>query len=308
VDREPFVFGKGWVHSADLMYFYGATSEMNEADEFESVVLRRQGNEWGLWQVATRLCSVVTADNRGERVVVCTGIDGYVEIGERPEAIDNAEDGPNELRHITFVRPFGQRILAVGMSRMVYERDVAAGPWRRMDDGIRIPRQSLEIDGLKSIDGDGRGNYVAVGLRGGIWIYRNGRWHSIASPTNVKLESVRWIDDVIYAAGGGGLLFRGRPDALELVEQTATDETFWSIESYRHELYLATRSNSLWRLVGDDLVPVELPRTPPVTTGWLHANDGVLLSVGERDLALYDGEAWRRLKPPPEDVAWPFEW
>lgn len=309
-EREPFIFGKGWVHSREVMYFYGATRAMGEADEFESVVLRWERGKWGLWQIGTRLCSVVTTAYTGPRTVICTGIDGYVEVSDgksrHVEAIDRSKDGPNRLNHVTSVRPIGEQVFAVGMSRMVYARH-AQGSWHRMDDGVRIPRESLEIDGLKAIEGDGRGTLVAVGLRGGIWVWETGPWRSVVSPTNIKLEALRWLNGALYIAGGGGLLLRGQPDVLEIVHQTATEDAFWSMESYRGELYLATRRGSLWKLVGDDLERVELPGSPDVTTGWLHSNDDVLLSVGERDLFVYDGKDWTRV-PPPADAVWPFEW
>jgi hypothetical protein len=312
IEREPFVFGKGWVHSRDLMYFYGATRQMSAADEFESVVLRWNGGEWGLWQVPTRMCSVVTSGRDDARTVFCTGIDGYVEVSEATgvhlESIDDAADGPDGLKHITFVRPIGERLFAVGMSRMVYVRDPMARAWSRADDGIRISRLSPEIDGLKSIDGNARQDLVAVALRGGIWVQTEGRWRGVDSPTNVKLESVRWIDDVLYVAGGAGLLLRGRPDALKAVHHHGPQETFWSIESYHGELYLATRSGSIWKLVGDDLHRIDLPGRARATTGWLHANDDMLLSVGERDLLVYNGIEWQRLEPPPPETPWPFEW
>jgi len=309
--REPFVFGKGWVHSRDLIYFYGATRAMNDADEFESVVLRWSAGTWGLWQVATRLCSVVTATQAGSRIVLCTGIDGYVEVSEsgnvRVEAIDDTDDGPDRLRHITFVRPVGHHIFALGMSRMVYARSLGGG-WRRMDDGVRIPRQSPEIDGLKAIDGNENGELVVVGLRGGVWTRKDGPWRSVDSPTNLKLETVQWMSDTYYVGGGGGLLLKGESDSLKIVQHTAGSETFWSMAKYRGELFISTRRKSLWKLVGDDLEPVKLPGGANTTTGWLHANDDVLLSVGERDVLVYDGTQWTSLDPPPAEVAWPFEW
>lgn len=310
-ERVDFLFGKGWVHSRDLIYAYGATREDNASGKDESVVVRWKNGEWGLWQVATRLCGIATATAQAERIIYCVGIDGYVETydsqGVRSEGIDAAADGPDDLRHITFMRPLGNHVFAVGMFRMVYRRDLRVPGWQRMDEGMRVPRESLEITGLKCIDGDGRGRYVACGFHGELWLYEQNRWRRLVSPTNVKLESVRWVGKTLYVAGGGGLLLRGPPDELEIVEQTTTKETFWSIECYRDELYLATGNSSVWVLRGDDLEPVKFPDSAP-STGWLHANDGVLLSVGSSDLMLFDGDRWQSLKPPPPEVDWPLEW
>src|SRR5687767_4473374 len=141
--QESFLLGKGWVHSCNLIYLYGVTRAANEADERESVVLRWKQGEWGLWQVGTRLCSVCSATHAGERTIITVGIDGYVEIsderGVHSEAIDDSDQGPNDLRHITSARPIGPHIVAVGMSRMVYRREVRGGGWSSIDAGARVP-------------------------------------------------------------------------------------------------------------------------------------------------------------------------
>lgn len=310
--REPFIFGKAWVHTQDLIYFYGATRAMNGMDEMESVVLRWHKGQWSLWQVPTRLCGIVTTERAGVKSIFCIGFDGYVEVskGERVycESIDDSEDGPDHLRHVTHAYAFGEYIYALGMSRMIYERSPLQDFWHRSDQGVRVPLGDKEIDGLKAIDRGPFGELVVVGLRGGIWVLRDGIWRNADSPTNVKLEAVRWMDDVLYVAGGGGLLLRGTVDALQPVPHSAGRQTFWSMSNYQGELYLATRDNMLWKLNGDDLERVNLPGGAGVTTGWLHSSDGILVSVGERDICVLDGLCWSRLDPPADDVNWPFEW
>jgi hypothetical protein len=309
--KEPFLLGKGWVHSRDLMYFYGSTVDDDDNNRFESVVVRWNKGVWGLWQVATRLCGVCTTGDDRDRRIICAGIDGYVEVSDRNgvnvEAIDASAAGPNNLKHVTCVRSFGDHVLAVGMARMVYRRDAAGGGWRRLDDGVRVPKGSAEVAGFKSVDQCAEGRYIAGGFYGDLWLHEHGQWRRLPSPTNVKLEAVRWAnDDLIYVAGGGGILLRGHPDALEVVPQSSTKATFWSIEWYRSELYLATRAGSIWVLRGDELEPVDLGGER--TTGWLHANDDVLLSVGEHDAMVYDGATWNALEPPPSDASWPLQW
>lgn len=310
IQREQFIFGKGWVHSSGVLYFYGATRDMNEADDFESVVLRCERGKWSFWQIGTRLCNVVTQGQGDSHLVACIGIDGYVEIlkgqARRVEAVDRSRDGPNRLKHLTFARTFGERILTVGMSRMVYERNSGAS-WRAIDSGLRIPRSSPEIEGLRAIEVDDNGDLVAVGLRGDIWFRQSEIWRAIESPTNLKLESLRWLNGVLYICGGRGLLLHGQPDKLKIITQTATEDTFWSMESFGGEIFLSTRRGSIWKLIGEELVRVELAGGPDVSTGWLHANEGLLLSVGERDIFTNDGHSWTRLKPP-TDASWPFEW
>jgi hypothetical protein len=169
-------------------------------------------------------------------------------------------------------------------------------------------RAGQQVAGFKAIDGDGQGRYVAVGFHGEIWFFERGAWRRLPSPTNVKLESVRWVDeDLIYIAGGGGTLLRGSPDALEVVEHTATTDTLWSIELFHGKLYVANNKGSLWTVRNNQVIPEKLP-ADSITTGWLHAADGVLLSVGVHHALLHDGTGWTLLEQPAPDVEWPLQW
>jgi hypothetical protein len=312
-EKSSFIIGKGWVHSRDLFYVYGVTRQSNIDDAFESVVLRYSNGNWGLWQVATRLCAICTGEVNGERVVVTVGIDGLTEIsdehGTRVLEIDSARGGPDHLKHITFARRIGDRVYAVGMSRMVYYLELGSSTWLRMDEGTRVGSASTEIAGFKAIDGDGRGRYVACGLFGELWLYENGSWLRLASPTNAKLETVRWVaDNRFVAAGGGGIVISGTPDALDVRVHPDAKHTFWASEWFGDCLYLATRNGTIWTLDADSLKPVDISGGKSVTTGWLHANDGVMLSVGEHDLLLYDGVSWTAVEQPSLDSDWPLRW
>jgi hypothetical protein len=312
-ETVAFRLSKGCIHDGGPIYLYGTTREANENDEYWSIVLRLADSEWGYWALDTRLCGICTLEEEGERVVLCVGINGTMQIsdaeGVHDVLIDNSEDGPNDLRHITAVRQIGQEVFAIGMSRMVYRRSPRSLLWYRMDDGIRLPTGTSRIAGLKAIDGDGRGRYLAAGLFGEMWLYEDARWNQLDSPTNVKLEAVRWVrDDLVFVAGARGTLLYGPPRTLKLIDDAEVRDTFWSIEWFRGQLYLATGTGSIYVLAGNGLKRVEPIAGVTITTGYLHAAGGHLLSVGARDALLFDGMTWRCLTRPADGSGVPFDW
>jgi len=313
-NRVPFVLGKGWVHDERLVYFYGSTDEANRQDEWASIVLRQLGGAWGYWTVDTRLCGLCTVRSGNDRRVICVGIDGTVlhsdRDGDHVGTIDASEDGPNNLRHIVAIRVVGEQVYAVGMSRMVYRLGPEARQWSRIDDGIRVNRSSPLIAGLRAIDGDGRGRLLAAGLSGEIWLHddRSG-WRQVESPTNMKLEAVRWVrEDLVYVAGGGGVVLYGPPEALRILEQTSVRDTFWSIEWFEERLYLATAKGAVYCLGTDGLERQRFDVDRHVTTGYLHASAGRLISVGAHDVLTHDGTRWQELPPPTRTSTVPFDW
>jgi hypothetical protein len=308
--KERFLFGKGWIHEPGRIYLCGAPESANERDEWLTAGIRWLNGSWGLWPVETRAISICTIIEQGERVVICAGNDGHVDVsdvdGAHVETIDPSDDGPNRLRHITAVRPVGNELIAVGMQRMAYRRDLGSKRWLSFDEGMRVPRSSPEITGLKDCDGSSGGNLLAVGFYGEIWRFAESKWTRLDSPIKVKLTSVRCVDgQTAYVAAGAGILrVEGNSPALF----AALDEayaTIRSLEWYRNELYAATNSG-IFRLRNRRFEPVELGHNHPVTTGWLHSNADMLLSVGERDVWLFDGQAWQELRMPGHDSDWPF--
>jgi hypothetical protein len=309
--REPCLLGKGWLHSRDVIYLYATTTAANEANKFSSIVFRWMRGEWGLWHVPTRLCSIFTVGEKERRIIYCIGIDGAFEIssGNHVQAgvLDNSDGGPTKLRNILCAKPMDDYILAAGISRMVYRCETGTDRWTRFDEGMRVPRSSTEVAGFKSIDGDGQGRYVGVGFYGEIWVFDRKQWRQVSSPTNIKLEAVRWTDEgELLVVGGAGVLLQGFPDSLKVIDHGETNDTFWSIEAFNGSWYIATRAGTIWRWNGSALSEVELPAN--ISTGWLHAADGALLSVGAHDVVVFDGGTWTAIAKPSPDLDWPLEW
>jgi len=99
--------------------------------------------------------------------------------------------------------------------------------------------------------------------------------------------------NIAFACGQKGVLLRGRADDWEVVNHDSVNEQFWGMEWFNNLLYLAT-DKMVYVLQSDDtLSPVDMGINEDLTCAKLHANDGLLLSVGRKHIMFTsDGETW----------------
>jgi hypothetical protein len=296
-------FTKGFVYRKDRLYLVAVSDELDEKDIYHAIMLRYKDQGWAHWTVEDRIVGLCVFDGPAGVTVLAMGIDGRIQIGDntgfRWEVVDTGDEAPSILRHLTAIRTIGRHVYVAGMARQVYRRPLAGGPWERADRGALVPRKSAEIAGFKSIDGLVEDDLYAAGFHGQIWHFNGARWTSLDSPTNILLAAVKCMTpDLVYIGGGKGTVLKGNKDSWEVVPNEVTQETFWAVENYKGTLYLATTAGTLFKLEQGSVVPVETGLDKEITTNWLHANDGVLMSVGARDLLVFDGSAWTEIPHP----------
>jgi hypothetical protein len=231
--------------------------------------------------------------------LIVVGADGPVlhgmPAGFSDEQIDPSASGPEFNGQIRDARFIGPKVVAVGMSRQVYRRE-QKGQWAHIDQGVLAkPRDMV---GFNSVDGFAPNDIYAVGLKGEIWHYDGKNWRQEESPTNVALHRVRCVSGkkgAVYACGAGGMLLRGSPDGFQVIAQGSATDNFYGLEWFEGKLYVAGLT-ALYVLEDDALQPVDVGLGEGVTFGDLHANDGVMWSVGARHiLTTEDGGKWTQL-------------
>ncbi|MCO6442086.1 MAG: hypothetical protein J5I81_13650 [Nitrococcus mobilis] len=290
----------GFVQDRNRFLVTAVIDDLADAGEPDSMLLRwdRPGARWtsiDLDWTATLPCAL------GGTVLV-TGPVGRVVVEDSSgvvtqETIDATGDGPPDVGVIRGLRVISSQPYVVGMGRQVYRRE---GPddWARFDAGVRQPLDpAAPVAGFNAIDGVNEADLYAVGYTGEIWHRHGGGWRQVLSPTNVIMNDVKVVQrDLVFVCGQKGILFRGSGDAWEMVEHDATDEQLWSMEWYREALYLAG-SGALYRFLADGtLEPVNVGLEEVTSFGQLHANDGLLLSVGRKDVCFTeDGHTWQSI-------------
>jgi len=301
-------FGKGFAYRKDWFYVTASINELAEAEIDHSLVFRRKDGGWEWWTVDNHIVAVWCFDGPRGRTVMALSIDGAVEVSTGDEVVweivDDSDNGPSNLRHLTSMRIIGGHIYVAGMRRQVYRRAIDRGSWERADTGTFVPVDSSEIAGFKTIDGLHEGDIYAAGFYGEIWHWDGKIWVPLDSPTNVLLASLKCVsNDLVFVGGNKGIVLKGNKDHWTILENDATENTFSCIEYYQDTLYLATNQNALFKLDKNEIVPVDMGLEDNVSTRWLHANDGILLSVGSHDVVSFDGTTWTKIAPPQPNTA-----
>ena len=182
-------------------------------------------------------------------------------------------------------------VFACGMKRQVYRR-VDEGQWK----DISAPGAKAEEEvGFEAIDGFSDKDVYAAGWGGEIWHYDGAKWTNRGSPTNLILSCVCCAPNgVVYIGGQRGTLIRGRDTTWELVpweDEVGVD--IWDVCWFQEKLYVATMQ-TLYTLDGNQLVEVNWGEAGRPTCYNLTSADGVLWSIGQNDVASFDGTRWQR--------------
>lgn len=187
------------------------------------------------------------------------------------------------------VRTIRDQTYAVGMGRQVFLR-TGENQWRELAEELR-PGPG-EVKGFEAIDGFALDDLYAAGWDGELWHFDGGRWTRKRSPTtNVVTSLVCAGDGRVYGAAQGGALLRGRGDEWEKLDVgTTVTDLAW----FGDALFVAS-PHGLFTLTEDTLQRVDFGSPTPETFGTLSSADGVLWSIGRRDLVAYDARAWRTI-------------
>lgn len=295
-ENNPLTFGPGWLISAEMAVVLARNAKLDADGIDRDLIYFRSGRDWSCMPSLGVGCQLAYDGARKELLVV-TG-NGLVQVvdanGSRAELIDASPEGPSNLQWILGLSLIGTAVYAYGMCRQVYRR-LEDGTWQRVDAGIRIH----DVAGIKSMAGHDEREMYAVGFKGDIWLCRDGRWTSVDSPTNVKLEQVAATSSGDFiACGGAGTVLRGRGFSWAQLPQAELRDTIWAVTEFDGTVYMSTTNRLL--MLRDDVLE-DVPGLPADahSFGFLAKSTGALWSIGHSDLLAFDGQAWVRIEPPP---------
>jgi hypothetical protein len=298
---EAFNFISGYVQEAAVLRVVAQANVLALARTPNSTLMkfvRPEGKRYDFhlsWTVVA-LCVL-----RDPLQVLYADASGRVNVGdtrgERTEHISGSGNGTKVHGEIRGLRVVENAIYAFGMGRQVYRRQ-GENNWVHHDEGALSAPSLQDVVGFNALDGTTERDIHAVGFAGELWHLDGFAWHRFESPTKQILNSVRAVaPSVAYACGNAGTLVRfdgntWRPVVLPL------KQNLWSVEWFAGKLYVAADDGLF--VIGDEGV-VEAIDLGVVgfTSGSLHANHGVLLSVGRRHAFWTDdGRRWHDLTQP----------
>jgi hypothetical protein len=295
---DLYSFITGAIRRPDLGYLVLSNDEAAKAHIPMAGVVQWKPTGWGdggtmNWRAAgaamvrqplEQLCLV---GEFGQVLLVGSGDRHEEHVGGAAQAL--GDRGP-----LRGVRAIGQHVYCVGMDRQAHRRHSASGSWASFDTGLP-PAAAGDVAGLEAIDGYSETDIYAVGWDGEIWQHDGQRWLERDSPVNTVLVDVCCAEDGwVYACGRNGVLIKGRNDRWSVVDIGGFPDDIWSLASYQGRLYLATMDYVL-TLGQQSLDVVDMGADAAKTCYDLVADQGVLWSIGAKDVLSFDGTAWTRI-------------
>jgi hypothetical protein len=300
---DLYTFNSVFIHKKTSIFLLAQIDSLVEMGSERSSLLRlsmpnaqwaARHFEWSgikLWVSPLDVPEIIILGSGGE---ILRAIPGNPNSDE--EMIDEGPEGVKYRGPMRDLRRIGEHLYAAGMGRQVYRRE---GPsqWSRADAGVVQPIGHMSKDGnvagFNAIDGISEDDIYAVGFGGEIWRREKGRWRQLDSPTGVVLTGLKVVrPDLAYAIGQRGVLLEGKGDAWRAIDHQATEDDLWGIEWFKDHLYVSSAKGVFRLALSGDLQPVDMGLGTGRTYYDLHANDGVLWSVGPKHLSWTDGSKW----------------
>lgn len=289
----------GTVRYSDLAYLLTTNDQVIAEGHASSLIFDFDMGNWAAGAVKWLACSGTVCHVPAERFIVL-GTEGSINVsggGEvkeeppiRPAGIDPRKRGPlREIRGIANGRAY-----VVGTCRQAYVRD-DEGQWRCIDQSAQVGDVDITDTSFESIDGFDEQEIYTVGWEGEIWMYDGATFTQLTSPTNLALYKVRCAPDgFVYACGQLGTLLRGRGDQWKVIEHDSTTEDLWGMEIFNGEVYVSS-THFVYRLVDGKLKAVDFGDDVPGSCYHLSAADGIMWSIGPKDVMEFNGSTWKRI-------------
>ncbi|WP_228378024.1 beta propeller repeat protein [Chryseobacterium luteum] len=300
--RDPRLSGlsisTGVVRHPDLCYWIATHDEARSEGYTSSILYTLYRGTLYAGLVPWLACSGTVCHVPVERYVML-GTDGSVEVSGGGTKIDEiiASCGvdPRKRGPLREIRGIAKgRAYAVGTCRQAYVRD-GEDQWRCIDESAQVGDTPITDTSFESIDGFSEQEIYTVGWEGEIWKYDGSVFSQQNSPTDLALYKVRCAPDgFVYACGQLGTLLRGRDDQWEVIEHDSTEEDLWGMEVFDGHLYVSSIS-FVYRLEDGKLNPVDFGDDIPRTCYHLSAADGIMWSIGSKDIMEFDGSDWKRV-------------
>ncbi|MCG6657497.1 hypothetical protein HOP52_06920 [Halomonas campisalis] len=294
---SDLIFSRVFVCNRDRVWVLSQEKDLIQEEARHTKFLQLHNDSWIYRRINWDSSAICGTDNPGVQLFVI-GVDGEVLNGSTggfsEEMIDSSHEGPRSVGYMRDARYIDGKCYVVGMGRMAYRRE-EAGAWNRIDAGVRASKG--ELAGFNSVDGMSVTDIYAVGYSGEMWRYDGAFWIHLDSPTNVALYRVVCDrnNNMVICCGAGGVVLAGSGDNFVAVGHDVTEDNLYGLEIFKGKVYLASLTK-VYVLEGGGLVEQDLGLGDGLTTGCLHAGDGVLWSAGANHLVYTDdGVLWKQV-------------
>lgn len=247
-----------------------------------------------------------TISDEGDVTLYCDSAPGTEKIpGAGLWSADSAGWG-----YMSALKQIGDHLYATGGAGQVYKR-LGPNQWVHMDEGI-LQRPDVDQRLLpRAIDGPNESAIYLVGSISAPYLppfvyFWNGKvWRRLDLPevaeriTHIHVES----DDRIWMCGANGTLLLGNAtDGFESLSTVDDNQLFLSVMLFKGKAYLGSNLGLFVYDPADHaagILKVLTGMQPELQdANIVDAVDGVLWSIGPKDIARFDGKQWERIHHP----------
>ncbi|MCZ8879686.1 hypothetical protein PS051_18610 [Escherichia albertii] len=259
---------------------------------------------------ATSLCMSIKTNSSNDRVYVILGREGQVEFYTPNKTSVNEfildtglyQSWSKNYGYVMCIKEIGQHLYVCGDNNQVYRRS-STGNWEHIDHGIFQELSPENWTFLSDIDGLSENDIYAVGYKGALYHYNGQQWsHPHHNVDNEKLTKICIkSEDVIYVVGDNGTILIGNyKDGFKDISAVNDINKYTDIVYFGNSFYLASNKgmftlDPLTNIVKSYHTDLDIDLRD---THKLSVKDGVLWSIGNRDIAWFDGQHWTRVDIP----------
>lgn len=260
------------------------------------------------WHVISA-CLWMPAPEKARNYVILS-TEGQVEFheasaeGRRTEVISDAGlhgEWSGDYGYVYAIRQIGSSLYVCGSNRQVYRR-AGEGQWLHVDQGILLPPEDTSMRCLMDIAGLSDNAIYAVGYGGEVFYFDGNDWMLIDTRLDEDLFKIKIVSErEVYVVGANGTLLRGNHrDGFTNLSAIEDNQRFTGIEVFEGRIFLASNLGLfVFDKVQKKILPYHTGLAPELTDCHvLEAKDGVMWSIGFKDIASFDGSRWTRLHHP----------
>ena len=313
----------------DFIYLAAQLDDVNprEVASTHMYTYRKSDDTWYYHDVDMNIVSLAVklnhANDTEDRRLVALSSEGGLDIfakGDyvwRTEIIPKAGTSLGSRGRMNNIRQIGAHLFACGQNGQVYQR-MGSNDWQSIDKGlykhINYVGSSSDIQErmsaimsamtnqlvLNCIDGTHERDIYVVGDSGYMAHYNGDSWKKIDLPTDEHLQWVRCYSPTeVWACGYNGTLLLGNiQDGFKDQSSVDDNDTWWCLAKYGQDIYLsATAGLFVFSANSRKIDRIRTNLRPELSDTYrVDVKNGVLWSMGEKDIARLHKGRWERVK------------
>jgi hypothetical protein len=287
-----------------------------EVDETRMLTYDAQESEepWNHDDVEMHIISMCIWRNAQgkKRAYVSLSWEGEVEIALQGQSEPTAEfitdaglhgEWSADHGYVMDVAAIGPTLYVCGDAGQIYRRE-SNGNWIHFDQGLLLSPEATENTSrcFMAIDGNSEKSIYVAGVDGEIFYFDGKIWKNLPSNTDEQLLCMHIAsEEEVYIAGSNGTCLKGNAQiGFKDISSIDDNMRISSITKFQEKIYIASNLGlyiydpvkSCFQEVNTNLNPALFDAST------LQKSPNLLWSIGQKDIASFDGKVWTRLEYP----------